>query len=164
MPRYERIMTQRMLGLRSDTERLSDEINRNLIQLTSSFMRNRIMTEPNTAIRDQRMTILESLNQFRPNQQPRIDIMRDGVLRDVVNMQHRAMTAIPQQYNYFYLQQPNLQPMMNNFNIPTYQPPTQVPHFQMPEIRLGFNQRFGNNFGGGSEGFNSGFGSRFGGF
>ena len=164
MPRYERIMTQRMLGLRSDTERLSDEINRNLIQLTSSFMRNRIMTEPNTAIRDQRMTILESLNQFRPNQQPRIDIMRDGVLRDVVNMQHRAMTAIPQQYNYFYLQQPNLQPMMNNFNIPTYQPLTQVPHFQMPEIRLGFNQRFGNNFGGGSGGFNSGFGSRFGGF
>ena len=64
MPRYERIMTQRMLGLRSDTERLSDEINRNLIQLTSSFMRNRIMTEPNTAIRDQRMTILESLNQL----------------------------------------------------------------------------------------------------
>ena len=30
------------------------------------------MTEPNTAIRDQRMTILESLNQY---QQPRIDIM-----------------------------------------------------------------------------------------
>ena len=163
MPRYERIMTQRMLGLRSDTERLSDEINRNLIQLTSSFMRNRIMTEPNTAIRDQRMTILESLNQFRPNQQLGVDIMRDGVLRDVVNMQHRAMTAVPQ-HHYFQFQQPNLQPMMNNFNIPTYQPPTQVPRFQIPEIRLDFNQRFGNNFGGGSGGFNSGFGSRFGGF
>ena len=149
-----------MLGLRSDTERLSDEINRNLIQLTSSFMRNRIMTEPNTAIRDQRMTILESLNQY---QQPRIDIMRDSVLRDVVNMQQRTMTTIPQ-HHYFQFQQPNLQPMMNNFNIPTYQPLTQVPHFQMPEIRLGFNQRFGNNFGGGSGGFNSGFGSRFGGF
>ena len=145
MPRYERIMTQRMLGLRSDTERLSDEINRNLIQLTSSFMRNRIMTEPNTAIRDQRMTILESLNQY------------------VVNMQQRTMTTIPQ-HHYFQFQQPNLQPMMNNFNIPTYQPPTQVPRFQIPEIRLDFNQRFGNNFGGGSGGFNSGFGSRFGGF
>ena len=116
MPRYERIMTQRMLGLRSDTERLSDEINRNLIQLTSSFMRNRIMTEPNTAIRDQRMTILESLNQFRPNQQPRVDIMGDSVLRDVINTQQRAMTAIPQ-HHYFQFQQPNLQPMMNNFNI-----------------------------------------------
>ena len=85
------------------------------------------MTEPNTAIRDQRMTILKSLNQY---QQPRIDIMRDSVLRDVVNMQQRTMTTIPQ-HHYFQFQQPNLQPMMNNFNIPTYQPLTQVPHFQM---------------------------------
>ena len=128
------------------------------------------MTEPNTAIRDQRMTILESLNQFRPNQQLGVDIMRDGVLRDVINAQQRTMTTIPQHHYFerpnldFQFQQPNLQPMMNNFNIPTYQPPTQVPRFQISEIRLDFNQRFENNFGGGSGGFNSGFGSRFGGF
>ena len=77
------------------------------------------MTEPNTAIRDQRMTILESLNQFRPNQQLGVDIMRDGVLRDVINTQYRAMTAVPQRH-YFerpnlnsQFQQPNLQPIVN---------------------------------------------------
>ena len=54
--------------------------------------------------------------------------------------------------------------MVNNFNIPTYQPNIQTQYLQMPEIRLDFNQRFGNNFGGGSGGFSAGFGSRFGGF
>ena len=106
------------------------------------------------------MTILESLNQY---QQPKIDIMRDSVLRDVVNMQQRTMTTIPQ-HHYFQFQQPNLQPMMNNFNIPTYRPNIQTQYLQIPEIRFDFNQRFGNNFGGGFGGFNGGSGSRFGGF
>ena len=56
-------------------------------------MKNRIMTNPNSIIREQKISILEHLNQFRPS--PTVNMYKNPFLKDFIEMRDMNRNNIP---------------------------------------------------------------------